>query len=82
MAALTCGPPFRGPKPEATTVHEYAARLHAAGWSVGETCFRTNCGPVWQVDGTNGENQLPARAPTRTAAWRQAVKQAAATGML
>jgi hypothetical protein len=55
---------------------------HAAGWSVGETCFRTNAGPVWQVDGTNGENRLLARAPTQTGAWRLACEQAAATGMI
>jgi hypothetical protein len=29
----------------------------------------------------NGENQLLVRAPTQTGAWRQAVEQAAATGM-
>jgi hypothetical protein len=66
----------------ATAVDAIADRLHAAGGSVGETCFRTNAGPVWQVDGTNGENQLLARAPTQTGAWRLAVEQATATGML
>jgi hypothetical protein len=33
-------------------------RLHAAGWSVGETHVLTDAGPVWQVDGRNGENVI------------------------
>ena len=48
-----------------TTVDEYGARLHVADWSVGETCFRTNAGPVWQVDGSNGEKRLLTRASTQ-----------------
>jgi hypothetical protein len=31
-----------------------------------------DAGLDWQVDGTNGENQLLARAPTQTRAWQQA----------
>jgi hypothetical protein len=61
-----------------TTVDDCSNRLGAAGWSVGETCFRTNAGPVWQVDGKIGENRLLARAPTQAEASRQAVEQAAA----
>jgi hypothetical protein len=52
-------------------IDECAARLHTAGWSVGETCFTTNAGVVWQVDGTNGENRLLARAPTQAGACEQ-----------
>ena len=48
-----------------TTIDKYFARLHAAGWSVGESCFTTDAGIVWQVDGTNGEKRLLARAPTQ-----------------
>jgi hypothetical protein len=66
----------------ATTVDTCADCLQAAGGSVGETCFRTNAGPVWRVDGSNGENQLLARAPTQAEAWRQAAEQAVATRML
>jgi hypothetical protein len=62
----------------ATTVDDCSDRLHAAGWSVGETCFRISAGSVWQVEGMNGENQLLAQAPTKTGAWRQACEQATA----
>jgi hypothetical protein len=64
--------------PEATTVDECAARLHTAGWSVGEACFTTVAGSVWQVDGSNGEKRLLARESTQTGAWRAACEQAAA----
>jgi hypothetical protein len=60
----------------ATTIDECAAPLHAAGWSVGETCSLTDAGIVWQVDDTNGESRLLARAPTQAAAWREAYEQA------
>jgi hypothetical protein len=58
-----------------TPIDEYAARLHAAGWSAGETSFATNRGPIWQVDATNGEHVSVARAPTQAGAWRLAVEQ-------
>jgi hypothetical protein len=54
----------------ATTVDDCSDCLHATGWSIGETCFRTEAGPVWQADGTNGENQLlaqPTPAPITSA---------------
>jgi hypothetical protein len=66
--------------PQATTVDECAARLHAAGWSAGESCFMTDTRGVWQVDGTNGENRLLTREPTQTGAWRAACEQAATEG--
>ena len=57
-------------------VDEWAAHLDAAGWSVGESCFMTDAGVMWQVDGTNGEIRLLARAPTQTGAWRAACTDA------
>jgi hypothetical protein len=53
-------------------------RLRRAGWSLGETA----CGPTWLVDGTNGENVILARAGTQLGAWRLAMAQAAAVGMV
>jgi hypothetical protein len=64
--------------PESTTSDECFARLHAAGWSVGDSCFMTDARVVWQVDGTKGENRLLARAPMQSGASRAACEQAAA----
>jgi hypothetical protein len=50
----------------ATTVDDCSDRLHAAGWSVGESCFRTNAGLVWQVDGANGEKRFLVTALTHS----------------
>jgi hypothetical protein len=48
---------------EATpTVDESFARLHRAGWSVGDARILTAAGAVWQVDATNGEHVIIARA--------------------
>jgi hypothetical protein len=82
MATLTGGPSFTGVSPEAALVDECYGRLHASGWSVGESCFLTNSGIVWQVDGTNGANRLLARGPSQAAAWRSACEQAAAAGIV
>jgi hypothetical protein len=60
------------------TPDESFARLHAAGWSVGET----GTAGRWLVSGTNGENQLAARGSTQAEAWYRACEQAAAVGML
>jgi hypothetical protein len=51
-----------------TTVDDCSDRLHTAGWSVGDSGFRTGAGPVWQVEETNGESRLLARAPTQAGA--------------
>jgi hypothetical protein len=41
------------------TPDESLARLHQAGWSVGETAFTTGSGQeVWLVTGTNGDAVL------------------------
>jgi hypothetical protein len=81
LSLLTGGPSFQADIVDTGAVDECHDRLHRVGWSVGETCFQTDAGVVWQVDGTNGENRLLARAPTQAAAWRQAVEQAATVGM-
>jgi hypothetical protein len=60
------------------TVDESFARLHAAGWSVGDV--RT--GAEWLVTGSNGENQVRATGRTQAEAWYIACQQAEATGML
>jgi hypothetical protein len=41
--------------PAYPTPDECFARLHRAGWSVGEASFLTPAGEVWQVSGSNGE---------------------------
>jgi hypothetical protein len=61
---------------------ECFARLHRAGWSVGETSFFGSCGEVWLVSGSNGENLLRAEGLTQADAWWRACQQAEALGML
>jgi hypothetical protein len=61
---------------------ECFARLHRAGWSVGEASFLTPAGEVWQVSGSNGENLLRARGATQAEAWWNACQQAETVGML
>jgi hypothetical protein len=53
---------------------ESFARLHAAGWSVGEV----RAGSSWIVSGTNGENVLRAERATSAEAWHCACEQAEA----
>jgi hypothetical protein len=61
---------------------ESLARLHRAGWSVGDVRLLTAEGAVWWVSGTNGENALSARGRTQAKAWHHACLQARALGML
>jgi hypothetical protein len=65
-------------RPGLPVVDECYARLHRAGWSVEDAA----AGGRWLVTGTNGENLIRAVARTQTEAWRLAVEQAAAVGML
>jgi hypothetical protein len=37
------------------------ARLHAAGWTVGDVAVHGHSGVVWLVTGSNGENRIEAR---------------------
>jgi hypothetical protein len=64
------------PSPDACYV-----ALKAAGWSVGEVYLLTGGGPLWCVDGRNGENLLLAHAATQAEAWHKAVEQARSLGM-
>jgi hypothetical protein len=58
-------------------------KLHAAGWSVGDTAFVTEAGTlIWLVSGVDGEDVIRAEGPTQAAAWRTACDQARAVGML
>ncbi len=61
---------------------ESFARLHAAGWSVGDASVLTAGGVRWLVTRANGENVIEARAPTQAEAWHRACAQAEAAGML
>ncbi len=59
------------------------ARLHQAGWSVGDAALVGASGTlVWIVTGHNGENLIRAEGPSRKAAWWEACSQAVAVGML
>jgi hypothetical protein len=64
------------------TADESFARLHRAGWSVGEVRALTAAGPVWLVSASNGENALRAQGRTQAEAWQRACEQARALGML
>jgi hypothetical protein len=60
------------------SVDESCARLHQAGWSIGDfaTAHR------WIVSATNGENAIYAEGESQAAAWYRATLQAEAVGML
>jgi hypothetical protein len=53
-------------------------RLHAAGWSIGETGTASR----WLVGGANGENLIRASGSPHAEAWWRACEQAEALGML
>jgi hypothetical protein len=59
------------------TVDTSRARLHRAGWSVGETATAT----AWLITGNNGENTILARGASQAEAWHRPVEQADAVGM-
>jgi hypothetical protein len=61
---------------------ESFARLHRAGWSVGDARILTAEGPRWLVTGHSGENAVSARGAAQAEAWRRACEQAEAAGML
>jgi hypothetical protein len=60
------------------------AQLHSKCWSIGDTAFVDveGGGIVHVVIGSNGENQIQAEGKTAAEAWRNALGQAAAVGML
>jgi hypothetical protein len=60
------------------SVDESFARLHRAGWSIGEIGSASS----WLVSGTNGENVIHAEGQSQAEAWYRAMLQAEAVGML
>jgi hypothetical protein len=58
-------------------------QLEQAGWSIGDVALRGEGGGlVWIVLGRRGSDLLMVSGPTRVAAWRRALDQAPAVGML
>jgi hypothetical protein len=70
------------PRGNLPRVDESFARLHRAGWSVGDVRLLTAAGPAWLVSGASGANQIRARGRTQAAAWHRACEQAEGAGML
>jgi len=64
------------------TVDACLARLHRAGWSVGDVCLLSTRGPLWLVTGTHGMHVIRAEGLTQTDAWQNACELAAAVGLL
>jgi hypothetical protein len=60
------------------SVDESFARLHHAGWSIGDIATAHR----WIVSGTNGENKIYAEGESQAEAWYRATLQAEAVGML
>jgi hypothetical protein len=59
------------------------ARLHRAGWSIGDVASRDGAGRLsWIVWGSNGEDLIRAEGSTRDEAWGRAVEWARGLGML
>ncbi|MHC5540845.1 hypothetical protein ACYOEI_21700, partial [Singulisphaera rosea] len=57
--------------------------LARSGWLIHDFVIEGETGTVlWLVSGSNGENLIRSRGPTAEIAWRRAVDQAAAVGML
>jgi hypothetical protein len=56
-------------------IAETLNRLHAGGWSIGDTAFYDveRDGQVWVVTGTNGENMIRAEGATCREAWWRAL---------
>jgi hypothetical protein len=67
---------------DAEDIAEAFNRLKRAGWSIGDAGLATEGGLVWVVAGRNGENVIRAEGASQAAAWREAVGQARAAGML
>jgi hypothetical protein len=61
---------------------EALARLHRAGWSIGDAAFAVEGGGLLRVvSGHKGEDLIRAQGPTRDEAWGRAVGQARGLGM-
>ena len=59
------------------------ARLHRAGWSIGDVVFQgDDRKPRWLVSGSNGDNLIRAEGSTPDEAWAVAEDQARSLGMI
>ena len=59
------------------TVDDSQARLHAAGWSVGDIeTLDAEGRKVWHVYAHRDDQRILARAPMRAEAWADALQQA------
>jgi hypothetical protein len=64
------------------SVSAILARLHQAGWSIGDAAFQHEGGLiVWLVSGHNGESLIRAEASKWAEAWWAACRQAEAVSM-
>jgi hypothetical protein len=63
----------------ADTIDACQARLHAAGWSIGDMAVRTSKGMMWVVFAHRGDERVVARAQRQAAAWKEAVRLALGT---
>ena len=51
-------------------------RLHRGGWEMGDICLEQAGGRMWVVTGQRGKHWIIAKAPSQTAAWWLAWRQA------
>ena len=64
-------------------IAEAMFRIHCSGWSIGDAGFVGKAGvKTWLAIGRNGENLLRAEGATEVEAWRRALDEARALGML
>jgi hypothetical protein len=63
------------------TVDESFARLHSAGWSIGDTTVLGPDGLEWLVSGTRGTHSIEARGKTEAEAWARACQLAEGLGL-
>ena len=59
------------------TIDECLAKLHAGGWSVGDTAIEQNGVRLWFVYGHRDDQKILGRALSQADAWRSAVRSAA-----
>jgi hypothetical protein len=74
--------PSTGGQAMSTTVDACFARLHAAGWSIGDVRLLGTRGPLLLVTGTCGDHFIGAEGLTQTEAWQNACELAQAAGLM
>jgi hypothetical protein len=57
-----------------SSTDESFARLHAAGWSIGDVRVMTAAGPCWRVIGANGKNVIEPDEETQAEELHRAVE--------